>query len=596
MQTADTYGTRLAADSLAGPTPFEDSTLDRLPMAVCTLDADGAVLRYNRMADRLCGGGLANDGRLRILCADGQLQPLADTPLGDTLRTGRATQDVTLLIERADGIPAAVLANVDALRSDTGQITGAILCFQCSTPGRARHADQRHQVEWLRAIVDNTPECVKVVDRDGTLLQMNPAGLRMVEASAPDVVEGGCVIDLIAPEHRDSWREHHQRVCDGEKLSWQFDVISLKGTRRHMETHAVPMSMPGDGKIGKGRFVQLAITHDITERKRLESAHLEAELRLRNLLDALPTAVYTTDAKGVVTYFNQACVELAGRVPQIGTDEWSVVWRLCRPDGTVIAPGTCPMAVALAENRSFHGVEALAQRPDGSYVPFLGYPAPLRNKAGEVVGAVNMMVDITERKVAEDHRQLLLNELNHRVKNTLATVQSIASQSFRRDSGNESYRWFEARLIALSKAHDVLSRENWDSADLRDVVEQATAPFQVEGRQRFAIDGPGLRLRPKTALALAMAVHELCTNAGKYGALSSDKGIVQLEWTLEPRQGAPILALRWQERGGPLVVPPERKGFGSRLLERGLAGELNAQVRLAFLSGGLNCEMEVPLQ
>ncbi len=267
-------------------------------MAVCTLDADGAVLRYNRMADRLCGGGLASDGRLRILCADGRLQPLADTPLGDTLRTGRATQDVTLLIERADGIPAAVLANIDALRSDTGQITGAILCFQCSTPGRARHADQRHQVEWLRAIVDNTPECVKVVDRDGTLLQMNPAGLRMVEASAPDEVEGGCVIDLIAPEHRDSWREHHQRVCDGEKLSWQFDVISLKGTRRHMETHAVPMPMPGDGKIGKGRFVQLAITHDITERKRLASAHLEAELRLRNLLDALPTAVYTTDAKG----------------------------------------------------------------------------------------------------------------------------------------------------------------------------------------------------------------------------------------------------------------------------------------------------------
>ncbi|HAB65285.1 MAG TPA: histidine kinase, partial [Pseudomonas sp.] len=216
--------------------------------------------------------------------------------------------------------------------------------------------------------------------------------------------------------------------------------------------------------------------------------------------------------------------------------------------------------------------------------------------AGELIGAVNMLVDITERKVADDHRQLLLNELNHRVKNTLATVQSIAAQSFRRDASNQSCQWFEGRLIALSKAHDVLSRENWQAADLRDVIEQAVAPFRVDGQQRFVSEGPAQRLRPKQALALAMALHELCTNAAKYGALSSDSGQVRIAWEVSLSEQTPTLHLHWEEVGGPVVTPPVRKGFGSRLLERGLGGELDAEVRLAYLAGGVVCDIEVPLQ
>lgn len=594
MLNADPRGETSATECIEHPLPFDEALINVLPMAVCTLDADGAVLRYNTLADRLCGGGLAKQGRLRIAGSDGEQRSLADTPLAHTLRTGRSGSNVQLSLICPDDTPLSVLANIEALRNDAGQITGAVICFHLSTPSREANMDRHRNVEWLSAIVENTPECVKVVDRGGILVQMNPAGLRMIDASSAEQVEGCNVIDLIAPEHQAHWREQHRRVCAGEKLSWEFDIISLAGNRRHMETHAVPMMLPAKGE-GQGDYVQLAVTRDITERKRLALANREAEQRLRNLLDALPTAVYTTDAKGVITYFNQACVELAGRVPQIDVDEWSVVWRLCRPDGTVIEPGTCPLAVALTENRSFHAVEALAQRPDGSSVPFLGYPAPLRNNAGEVIGGVNMMVDITERKVAEDHRQLLLNELNHRVKNTLATVQSIAAQSFRRDIHNQSYPWFEGRLIALSKAHDVLSRENWQAADLHEVVDQVAAPFQAPGQQRFATQGPALRLRPKHALALAMALHELCTNASKYGALSTPLGQISLHWNVIKSDESSLLRIQWEEAGGPQVDPPMRKGFGSRLLERGLAGELNADVRLAYLKTGLVCDIEVPL-
>ncbi len=583
-------------DNTDCPLPFDEALLDVLPIGVCTLDADGAVLRYNRIASQLCGSGLQAYGRLRILRPDGSAQAFAETPLAETIRTGRPSQDVALLIDRSDEGPTPVIANIQALRSDTGQITGAIVCFQANTPARQCSADRRRSVEWLSAIVENTPECVKVVDHDGTLVQMNPAGLRMLDAETSSEVEGLRVCDLIAPEHRQYWWDQHRRVCGGEKLSWEFDIISLGGTRRHMETHAVPMALPGSLRDAPGSFVQLAVTRDITDRKRLEVATREAERRLADLLDALPTAVYTTDANGMVTYFNQACVELAGRRPTIGTDEWCVTWRLYWPDGTPMPHETCPMAIALTENRAIHGAEAVAERPDGTRVPFLAYPVPLRNDAGEVVGAVNMLVDITERKVAEDHRQLLLNELNHRVKNTLATVQSIAAHSFRRDASSEGYRWFEGRLIALSKAHDVLSRENWQAADLREVIEQAVAPFQVSGRERFITQGPAQRLRPKQALALAMALHELCTNAAKYGALSSDTGQVCITWQLASRNQEPTLQLHWEEIGGPPVTAPVRKGFGSRLLEGGLAGELDAEVRLAYLTDGVVCDIEVPLR
>lgn len=598
MLSADISGAIALSEKPNRPLPFDEAVLDVLPVGVCTLDADGAVLRYNRTADRICGGSLQMYGRLRIVHAGDSMQAFADTPLAGTIRTGRACQDVPLLIERPGDTPVSLLANAEALRSDTGQITGAVMSFQLNTSAQQSDTDRRRNVEWLSAIVENTPECVKIVDHDGTLVQMNPAGLRMVEAANACDVEGGSVFDLVAPEHKERWREQHERVCSGEKLSWEFDIISLGGTRRHMETHAVPMTLPNDAENGprSGVFAQLAVTRDITDRKRLETANREAERRLRELLDALPTAVYTTDASGTVTYFNQACVELAGRVPTIGSDEWCVTWRLYWPDGSPMRHAECPMAIALIENRAIHGAEALAERPDGARVPFLAYPAPLRNEAGELVGAVNMLIDITERKEAENHRQLLLNELNHRVKNTLTTVQSIATQSFRRDEVKESYQWFEGRLIALSKAHDVLSRENWQAADLSEVIDQVAAPFQAHGYQRFVTDGPSQRLRPKVALSLAMALHELCTNAAKYGALSSNAGQVRIVWQRAQRGEEPLLRLRWEEQGGPPVTPPLRKGFGSRLLERGLAGELDAEVRLSYLNGGVVCDIEVPLR
>jgi len=183
--------------------------------------------------------------------------------------------------------------------------------------------------------------------------------------------------------------------------------------------------------------------------------------------------------------------------------------------------------------------------------------------------------------------------INHRVKNTLSTMQSIVWQAFKNASDTEPIREsIEARLFALSRSHDLLTREHWESAGLRDLVNDSLEPFGVaNGRaERFSITGSNVRLPPKTILALGIALHELATNAVKYGAFSNAAGSILIAWAIEGER----LVLRWQERNGPPVAPATRKGFGSQVLERGLGHELEGEVHLDYQPNGVVCTIDIP--
>lgn len=308
------------------------------------------------------------------------------------------------------------------------------------------------------------------------------------------------------------------------------------------------------------------------------------------IVNSSDDAIMSEDLDGVIISWNSGAERLFGytaqeavgvrvalfTVPAIG-DELGIVERIRR--GEKIDP-----------------YETVRRCKNGALLDVSLTVSPLTDARGRIVGASAIARDITERRRQQYLRELLINELNHRVKNTLATVQSFAMQTLR-NAATPAEGWdaFEARLVALAKAHDVLTQQQWEGADLDNVVADAIAPYSYGAAgSRFRAAGPHIRLEPKAALALSMALHELATNAVKYGALSNGTGNVEITWRLGP--GDPQrFQLRWAESGGPPVEPPNRRGFGSILVERGLARDLAGEAHLSFARDGLVYTIDAPL-
>jgi PAS domain S-box-containing protein len=247
---------------------------------------------------------------------------------------------------------------------------------------------------------------------------------------------------------------------------------------------------------------------------------------------------------------------------------------------------------------SSSGTEVLCCRKDGGEFWTGVFISPVRDEGGDIVQYFASFVDLTEHKEDEAQSKMLIDELNHRVKNTLSTVQSIVWQTLRTPSDPKVIREsIESRLFALSRSHDLLTREKWESAGLLDIVHDALEPFGVSGGRadRIAIMGENIRFPPKSALALGIAFNELATNAVKYGALSNAAGSILIEWTMETTPAGQQLLLNWKEKDGPPVAPPAHKGFGSRVIERGLAHELEGTIHLDYKPDGLVCTMDIPL-
>jgi PAS domain S-box-containing protein len=249
------------------------------------------------------------------------------------------------------------------------------------------------------------------------------------------------------------------------------------------------------------------------------------------------------------------------------------------------------------EGGSDCGAEVLYRRRDGSEFWAVLFISPVRDKNGDIVQYFASFVDLAKHKEEQARSRMLIGELNHRVKNMLATVQSIVWQALRTNTDPTMIRdSIESRLLALSRSHDLLTRENWKSAGLHDVVLNALEPFGVTGggAERIVIKGENIRFPPPAALALGIAFNELATNAIKYGALSNEVGSILIEWKIERTHGGDRLVLHWHERDGPPVTPPSHKGFGSRVIERGLAHELQGTTHLDYRPDGLVFTMNIP--
>jgi PAS domain S-box-containing protein len=574
---------RDSADDLAFALP--EVLWDLVPTAVYACDVNGTIVRFNRRAAQLWGREpkLLNPnerycGAHRLYRLDGSLLPHPECPMADVLLTGEMVRDQEVVIERPDGSRILALVNIEPLRDGEGAIIGAINCFQ-----------------------------------------------------------------------------------------------------------------------------------DITDRKRAEAALQESERHTRALLDALPAAVYTTNGEGRITYFNETAAALWGYRPTLNRDMWCGSVKLYRPDGTWLPHDECPMAVTLKEDRPVRGVEAIAERPDGTRIPFLPLPMPLHDEFGNLVGAVNMLFDLRERKASEDIAQrfaaivqstddailsvdldriitswngaaerlygyraeevvghsmtflipadrlheentiidrirrgervdhyetvrkrkdgslvdvsltasplkdskgriigaskiarditerkraeaqiaTLAREAEHRSKNILATVQATVHLT-QADTVDAFKKALSGRIQALANAHVLFAQSRWTGADLRALAMQELSPYCQGDQSRARFEGSAILLEPGTAQIVGVCLHELATNAAKYGALSRPHGRVRIAWS---RTSVGRVVLTWSETGGPPVSRPRRQGFGTRVMKNMIEGQLKGEMRMDWRPEGLACKL-----
>jgi PAS domain S-box-containing protein len=313
-------------------------------------------------------------------------------------------------------------------------------------------------------------------------------------------------------------------------------------------------------------------------RERMEVIR-SAEERFRTLAENIPTLCWMARPDGHVIWYNSRWYDYTGTTCE---DQAGWGWQ------SVHDPAVLPEVMrrwrhSLASGEPFEMTFPL-RGADGVFRPFLTQVVPLRDEHGKIVRWFGTNTNVSREHRDRERLRLMVNELNHRVKNTLATIQAITTLTLKGEESPEKARqMLTDRILALSKAHDVLTDTQWSGADLKEIAGLAAVPYGGPGgAARIHLRGPAVRLAPKTAIAVALAFHELATNAAKYGALSTDVGRVDLSWSLRGIDGRRKLKIVWQESGGPPVKPPRRTGFGTRLIQRGLAADLKGRVAVDY--------------
>lgn len=368
------------------------------------------------------------------------------------------------------------------------------------------------------------------------------------------------------------------------------------GTRIMIEVSIDPLLDSRGQLIGAIQCFQ-----DITERNRMHAELARYQLDLREHEQRLAATyehaaigIVETAADGRFLRVNEAICAITG----LSREEMLGSTLFARTHPADAEADRTAYAKQVRGEIGIYSVEKRYRRKDGRVIWMAVRSSPVRDASGRFLYGVRVVQDITNRKAIEDRQKLLLDELSHRVKNTLATVQSLAMQTARGTTTPDAFcQVFAGRLMALSQAHDQLTERHWQSADLHSIIAAGAGPYFSQDQSRVAMEGDSVTLRPRAALTLAMTFHELTTNAAKYGALSTAGGRIYVQWSREPSADQPeMLRIEWREEGGPPVEKPSRRGFGSKFIIGSIASELGGAAELSFDRAGLRCTLRIPFE
>ena len=563
---------------------------DLAPIGVYSCDATGRIIDFNRRAVEMWGREPSLNeprqrfcGSIKLFRPDGSVMPHHQCPMAEVL-AGKIPEvrDIELVIEQPDGTRVSAIANIRPLKNLRGEITGAINCFYDITERKGNEAAVHASEAQYRALFNSIDEGFCVIEKiptrpgepiDFRYLEANPA---LEKHSGVSDVVGKTIREVIRSESQELINTFDTILSDGEPVRFERELVS---TGRILELYAF--------KLEDNLPARLAVIfQDVTARKNSEAL----EQRLAAIVKSSEDAILSTDIDGIITSWNRGAELLLGyAADEIVGKSFTMLLPTSRQDDEV----KIIERIRLGEHIDHS--ETARLHKDGREIWVSLSASPLRNAAGDVIGVSKIIRNITLRRLADEHRNILVGELNHRAKNSLAMVQAIAAQTLKGAVSLEDAKLaFELRLGAMARGHDLLTSGNWAGTDLESVAKAAVEPHRG-GENRLYVKGPFVSLTPATALTFTMALHELCTNAIKYGALSFPTGIVTIEWQVKEGNDQSILHLQWTEKGGPTVTLPTRKGFGSRLVEKALAMELSGEVRINYEPSGVVCTIDAPL-
>jgi PAS domain S-box-containing protein len=546
--------------------------LDAVSVPIVILRHDFIVTHFNAAAADTLGLAAAHIGHSpRAIAILSELENLGRW-CAEAIGTGTTTQHDIRAADRSFIVRIAPYTK--------GPLTGTVLTFNNVTAFRASIDQAVYEREYAKAILNTVPDALVVLDANLQVLTANRAFHTIFRLSreamqgVPLNVLGDGILDL-APLLTQLKRTLSD---DRDFPSFEIDCYWPGAGRRTMSLQARRFALPG-----RSPNMVLLNLHDITSRKMAEATNT----RLAAIVESSDDAILTNDVDGIITSWNGAAQRIFGYAAE----------EIIGKPITLLMPADRQDEEASILERVKRGeriqpYDTVRQRKGGALVDIFVTISALKDAGGNIYGASKIARDITDRKQAEEAQRLLAHEVDHRSKNLLTLVQAAVHFS-EADTPDAIKAAIEGRIQALANVHTLLAQSHWAGVNLRSIVMDELFPYCPLGNSRAEADGPDLLLKPQLAQLIAMVLHELTTNAVKYGALSVSAGRLRVQWSHAANGN---LGIRWTERGGPLVRSPARRGFGSRMLDRAIRTQLNGDLRFNWQPEGLVCEIEVPYE